>query len=343
MSDIYIDLLTTNSIQTSANNRVQVSFFQNFSQPILKNTTGYKFSIVRFVLNTENLPVFIPSISNTTNNQTIYSITMEYNGIYSQTYMTWIPQNSNPIDSDEYYYCYNYQYLAYLVTLTFAQCLAQLNDVVNQHIQNTSSSFTNTNVPNGIVLDPPTMTYNVATQLFSINFNSAFNVNVYFNLPMQALFPNLTYIVNNNNLNNGSDYQLNLGIFSNTGIMTQEIPSIGILNPISSIFFTSNLIPIEKTISPTIQIYSEGQLVQNNSSYSFVNQITDFIGDNLSFSPFVQYSPTIYRYVNLIPGTSIQNIDLQVFYQNKNTGLIKTLYLAPGGSSSVKILITNSC
>jgi hypothetical protein len=125
--------------------------------------------------------------------------------------------------------------------------------------------------------------------------------------------------------------------------MGQEISSIGILNPISSIFFTSNLIPISKTISPNIQIYNDGVLVQNNSSYSFINQITDFIGNNLSFIPFVQYSPNIYRYINLIPGTSIQSIDLQVFYQNKNTGAIKPLYLAPGGSSSVKILITNSC
>lgn len=325
MSDIYIDLLTTNSIQTSANNRVQVSFFQNFTQPILKDTTGYKFSIVRFVVNTENLPVFIPSITNGTNNQTIYSITMEYNGIYSQTYMTWIPQNNNPIDSDEYYYCSSYQYLAYLVSLTMDQCLTQLNNLVN-----------------GILLDPPTMTYDITTQLFSINFNTSLNVNVYFNLAMQSLFPSFVYIVNNNNLNNGSDYQLNLSINSN-GIMGQEISSIGILNPISSIFFTSNLIPISKTISPNIQIYNDGVLVQNNSSYSFINQITDFIGNNLSFIPFVQYSPNIYRYINLIPGTSIQSIDLQVFYQNKNTGAIKPLYLAPGGSSSVKILITNSC
>jgi hypothetical protein len=325
MSDIYIDLLTTNSIQTSANNRVQVSFFQNFTQPILKDTTGYKFSIVRFVVNTENLPVFIPSITNGTNDQTIYSITMEYNGIYSQTYMTWIPQNNNPIDSDEYYYCSSYQYLAYLVSLTMDQCLTQLNNLVN-----------------GIFLDPPTMTYDITTQLFSINFNTSLNVNVYFNLAMQSLFPSFVYIVNNNNLNNGSDYQLNLSINSN-GIMGQEISSIGILNPISSIFFTSNLIPISKTISPNIQIYNDGVLVQNNSSYSFINQITDFIGNNLSFIPFVQYSPNIYRYINLIPGTSIQSIDLQVFYQNKNTGAIKPLYLAPGGSSSVKILITNSC
>ena len=48
--DIYVDLLLANSLQTSKNQRVPVQFMQNQSQPILKSTTGYKLSIIRFAL-----------------------------------------------------------------------------------------------------------------------------------------------------------------------------------------------------------------------------------------------------------------------------------------------------
>lgn len=112
-SDVYIDLLLLNSIQTNSNHRVQVNFMQNSSQPILKSTNGYKLSIIRFALNTETLPIFIPTIQS--KNKTIYSITMGFDGIYFQQFMNFEPQNLNPVDPDEYYYVYNYQYLIYLV------------------------------------------------------------------------------------------------------------------------------------------------------------------------------------------------------------------------------------
>ena len=78
-NNIYIDLLLTNSVQTEPNERVAFKFFLNQSQDILRDTTNYKLSVIRFSLNTETLPVFIPQMSE--NNTTIYAITMEFNGI----------------------------------------------------------------------------------------------------------------------------------------------------------------------------------------------------------------------------------------------------------------------
>lgn len=92
--DVYIDLLLTNSIQTNANHRVAVNFMQNQSQAIIKSTNGYKLSIIRFALNTETLPIFIPTMQS--KNGTIYSITMELNGLSTQQFMQFEPQNLNP-------------------------------------------------------------------------------------------------------------------------------------------------------------------------------------------------------------------------------------------------------
>ena len=128
-NNIYIDMSISNSVQTAANSRVAVNFFQSSSQTILQSTNGYKLSIIRFTLNTESLPVFIPAMQST--NTTIYSFTMEINGFQYQQFMNYQPQNINPIDPDEYYFIYNYQYLIYLLNTCLSSCLTNLALLTN--------------------------------------------------------------------------------------------------------------------------------------------------------------------------------------------------------------------
>ena len=124
-TDKYVDLLLTNSIQTHSNHRVALNFSQNQSQPVLKSTNGYQLSIIRCLLNTETLPIFIPAMQSTTT--TIYSFTMESNGKQFQQFMQFEPQNLNQVDPDEHYYAYNYQYVIYLMNKCLASCLAGLS------------------------------------------------------------------------------------------------------------------------------------------------------------------------------------------------------------------------
>jgi hypothetical protein len=93
-NDVYVDLLLSNTIKTDSNHRVAVSFMQNPSLPILKSTSGYNLSIIRFALNTETLPIFIPAMQ--TRTTTTYSVTMECNGKQYQQYMEFEPQNLKP-------------------------------------------------------------------------------------------------------------------------------------------------------------------------------------------------------------------------------------------------------
>jgi hypothetical protein len=273
-SDVYIDLLLLNSIQTNSNHRVQVNFMQNSSQPFLKSINGYKLSIIRFALNTETLPIFIPTIQS--KNKTIYSITMGFEGIYFQQFMNFEPQNLNPVDPDEYYYVYNYQYLIYLVNKCFVSCLAGLAQL--------TTGLTDIN---------PKMTFDSETQKCTITLDNSFygynetnKINIFMNYAMFTLFSSLpSNIINKNIL--GMDLQLNNLISTDTNVLTQEYSTTALWNPISSIIFTSNLIPMYSSQTLPIQIYTNGTINNGSSNFNFLNILTDFIGNDLTFIPYI--------------------------------------------------------
>lgn len=327
--DIYVDLLLTNSIQTKSNERVQVAFNQSESQPILKNTDGYKLSIIRFTLNTETLPIFIPTMRSDT--QTIYSITMSYNGVFYQQFMDFQPQNLNPVDPDEKLYVYSYQYVIYLVNQCLISCFNGLKALEPT-----------------LIVSYPTMSFDINTQISFLSidnnyygYNEANKINIYMNYPMYYLFNSLPAALINTN-ENGCDYQLNNLIGEKQNILTQEYSTVPLWNPVSSVVFTSNLLPICQSQTPPIQIYANGSLTNNNSTSNFLNIVTDFIGNDLTFTPFIQYSAEIYRFLSLKNSSSIRDIDLRVFWINKNTGTLKPLYISSGGSCSIKILLTTN-
>ena len=148
-----------------------------------------------------------------------------------------------------------------------------------------------------------------------------------------ASFPCMTV----NKDTKGMDYQLN----NLMAPLIQEYSTVALWNPIGTVIFTSNLIPICQSQTPPLQIYENGQLLNSAASYNFMNILTDFIADNMQFVPFIQYAPTIYRYLSLKPGSQIKDLDIQVFWMNKSTGVLKKLYIGVGGTCSVKILLTN--
>ena len=323
--DLYIDLNLSNSLQTNANSRVECKFMQSASQNILNSTNGYKMSIIRFALNTESLPLFIPTMKSKTD--TIYSFTMEYNGAIHQQYMVFEPQNVNPVDIDEYYYVYSYNYLIYLINNCLSTCIKQVNSYATI----------------------PIMEFDITTKRASLRLNTTQygcnepnKVNVYMNYAMYSLFSSIpAYTVNKNSY--GMDYQMNTktSIINNGSyILEQEYSTTALWNPISSVVFTSNTLPIYQSQTPPVQIYEDGQLLNNSSSYSFLNIITDFVADNMEFVPYIQYAPGIYRYISLKPNVSIRDIDIQVYWLNKYTGKLKPLYIGVGGGCAIKILLT---
>ena len=320
---IYVDLLLTNSVTQNASHP-RIQFFESRSQPIVQNTSDYRMSITRFSLNTQLLPIFIPTMITTT--QTIYSITMTYGNSTNQQYMKYASQNKISSSEPEYLYVMNYQYVVYLINQCFSDCL---NGLLNK--------------PEGCM--PPTLSLDLSTQLLTLEYDPSYfgynesnKINIYFNFAMNSLlnsFP--TYNIGTNNL--GKNIQLDFRMGSNNKLF-QEFSSVSIWNPVSSIVFTSNLIPVVSSNTPPVQIYKDGILQSTNSTNTTMNILTDFIGNDLVFKNNILYSPTVFRYLDLKPGATIRDMDLQVYWKNKNDGLMIPLYMPSGGSCSIKLMFS---
>lgn len=328
--NVYINLISTN-IKDSSNIQTPISFNMKFNQNVLNNTTGYKLSIIRFDLNSNSLPVFIPLIDEPTTdlNRTQYSCTFQfqydvYSPIYSYTqYLIWEPQCIS--DSPEYYYCYSYSYFANLVSKMFQNCYNGINTIVQ------------TNLTNDI-----NFTYNPTTQIFEIKYDTTsfglgYNkINIYFNVALEYLLSG--YLYTYPNLNNNQYALLNLNTY---GIFTQDYSTIAQFSPINSIVFTSSLLPIYSSITPPVQLYKDSSLIDSSSTYNFKSVLTDFSANDLIFQPVLQYNAVIYRWIDLKPNQTIEQLDLYVYWINKFTGIMKPINLTVGSSSSIKILLSN--
>jgi len=331
IDDNYIDLSISNVEQSDVSKRTLCQFNQSSTQPLLKDTTHYKLSIIRFLLNTQSLPIFIPQLQPNEKNKTIYSVTMEYENKQFQQFMEFEPQLLNPSEQKEYYYVMNYQWVIYLVNKCFQSCLEGLQNLISLHTQT-----------------PPKMTLDNQTKFCSLFMDSTYygynennKINVYMNLHMYGLFTSLPNVVCNKQ-KLGMDFQINNKISDDPNNLSQEYSTTGLWSPISSIVFCTNLMPVNSTIYPPTQKYVNGNL-NTNSTYNSLNIITDFIASDLNFSTngFLIYESQNNRYISLKDKQQLKNIDVNIYWINKLTGDLNNVYLAPNSFSSIKILLTN--
>ena len=320
--DIYVDLLLNNSVESKTNSYVKAQFYTSVSQPILSKTNSHKLSIIRFTLDTESIPIFEAVMRN--NTETIYSITMSYNCYEYTKYMDFIPQNLMVNDK----FVYTYQFLIYMANQCFIGCMNGLNSLV---------ALPNTTYP---MLEINVDTEKVSLNLDSANFgyNEQNKINIYFNSQMYSLFDTLP--ANILNISGDKAVQINNIVSNNHDVLVQESSTTAIWSPVQSIVFTTNLLPVYSSITPHIQIYQDGNLNNSSSNFTFTNILTDFIGNNQHFTPYIQYNPSIYRWIALKDGSVIQNIDIQIYWLNKRTGQLHPLLIGLNGSASVKILIS---
>ena len=92
---IYYDILATNYTKETSN--IRLNFEETRASPFLQKPSDFNLSIVRFSLDTYNLPVFIPIINYESDNpdETIYSLSIKYNAQLYKKNITWKSPNSN--------------------------------------------------------------------------------------------------------------------------------------------------------------------------------------------------------------------------------------------------------
>ena len=77
--NVYYDLVFTN-LKSDKTEPIQIQFNENRAKSILSNTGEYDLSIVRFSIDTQTLPLWIPEIQSNQSDRdlTIYSVSLSY-------------------------------------------------------------------------------------------------------------------------------------------------------------------------------------------------------------------------------------------------------------------------
>jgi hypothetical protein len=362
---LYFDLLVSNFQQT-----IEPSIFQ-FSEtrasPFLLNPENYEMSIVRFAVDTGELPVFIPYIqpNSADRNETIYSCTLSYKGYDSiQSFIQWIPQdldaevpdppsktfNGLQVNDGGYYNCYSYTYFIFLI---YQAMVVAFNDLEAKVIAG------------GDVLPtafPPLMNWDSTANsalmyVDDLGYNIALAdpIKIFWNAPLFTLFNSFPAVQQKLPVLLGKQYRL---VFSNVGgsniipitpsgsttsynaiQVFQEYSTIESLNPIASLVFTSNSLPIEPNqVSTPLVFNNNQQLSFGGSNNATENIITDLVSDSGLYRPNLVYLPTAeYRRISLTGNTPLYTLDINIFYRLRNSQLIP-FRLQSGGSCSMKIL-----
>jgi hypothetical protein len=375
---IYFDLQVTNA-QSTTTPPPEFKINETRDTPFVLVPEEYYLSIVRFSLQTGTLPLFIPIIqpAQPDINLTAYSITMEYENAGAgiplttqQTFITWIPQdiqstlplapsltpNGLQNNGTGYYNCYNYQWFLYQVLQGLVSCFVALDATLANYLTVT------------LLAEHPIITWdttsNTATLYCDANYTTspADHIKLYFNAPLYQLFS--SFVAENQGYTGvtlGRNQKIIVGDF--TGANTQVLPyspnptlersalyqeysTISAWSAITSLVFVSNTLPITPSQVSTPLLFGNGQLSSNGQSNSnTLNIITDLIGDDLQYKPYLVYTPNgTNRYISMNGNTPLKNIDIAVYYKLK-TGELIPYRLGSGATATLKIMfarITNT-
>ena len=365
---IYLDLLCSN-IDSAPNIPSKfLTFTEIRDNPILSNCSDFDLSIIRFQLSTNNLPVMIfpVQLGQTDPNKGTYSITLTYKNFQYQSFIQFVSPNKNesvspPIInqdfSNSYYEIYSYQYFINLVNTTFQNAFNGLKALVISGSDTLPSTYY------------PYLDYDFNTGCATLNADiSGYNlaltnpIEIYFNIGLFTLFSSFDALYyGTNSITNGKNYKFNVLVNpNNNNILTygnafipgetvisyiqcyQEFSTLAnIAQPISSLVFTSSLLPILGSLQSRPILFNAPQSSsQQTQNSTVVNMITDITVDSTIFSgfkPTLIYNSNIYRLISLQGNAALRSYDISVFYKDRY-GNVRPFLLPCGGSASLKIM-----
>jgi hypothetical protein len=365
---LYYDIQLTN-LENNGESPPVLNFIETRNVPFLYDPDQYYMSIIRFSLDTPNLPVFIPTIQlNQSNiNLTIYSVSLQWvdplnpSDVFTSTSpVIYIPQskvaplppptNVNGIqyNGGNYYNIYNYQYFIYLINEAFIICYNQLKTAVEGA---------------GLVLPSdyyPVLSWDTSNNTAILNCDvlgystvATNYIKIFFNTSLAQLFSSFPVIISS--ASGDLNAQIITNSFSSSNIIQyppfnpeydaiqvfQECSTIALWTPITSIVFTSTTLPIVSNQVSTPIVFNGSSIFGGNGNNALVQQlISDFISDDGTYRPNLVYQPTAqYRWIQLMGNQPLTTFDLQVFYKDR-LGTLNPFYLSSGSTATIKILFS---
>ena len=362
---VYYDLqMINNSTGSPSQQPIAFSYIDTRNNPLLMTPSQYFLSVVRFQVQTGNLPIFIPALNlNQTPpvnvNQTAYSITLNYKTYNYQQYINYVNYdltetaptalNINTITS-QYYYIFSYQQWCQMINTAFQSAFTALNALVvagGDTLPTTYAPF--------VQFDPYSLIMNINGDVLGYAQSLTYPINIYFNSPLYSLYSNFPFTFYGYNVSLGKNFLLTMvnNSFSNIYVVPttptynaiqayQEGSTASLLNPVQSIVFTTGLLPVvqENVGIPSI-VTATGLNNSNGNNANVSPIITDFqvpLSAINRYLPDIQYTPNgEYRLVDLYGDSPISRIEVSVFWKDVY-GVLHPLLLGAGASASMKIM-----
>lgn len=371
---IYYNISITNDDTTGRNKPPNIEFNETRTQPFLSVPAEYFMSVVRFSLDTSpGLPLFIPQAEIGGNGtDLIYTLTYSYSpdgGVTNRDYqqkLVFSPQEKElvaptaPISfndlSSPYYWLSSYQWFngeilnaalaagwaAFKAAYPSPQLPAACYTAATPYSQWDTGANTSTLVTPQTCFDQ------------SSTGQGALAVKLFFNTPLFSLFPSFpSECFGWSNVQNGKNYLIavqNAGYNTSTDFLTnavsiltfQEYATTPLWNPIQSLVFTTNLLPVvpELTAAP-IRFGNTGSFTSSGNNANLTNTLTDFevaLQKGSEYLPTVNYVPAgEYRLIDLFGTSPVNSINVNIYWRNR-FGALTPVTLASGGNCNLKIM-----
>jgi hypothetical protein len=267
--------------------------------------------------------------------------------------------------SSYYYYIYSYQEWILMINTCFQNAFNNLQvayanwataNIVN--ITAWNSAFPNNAIPTTLTATAPFMEFdphslnaiiNGDTQWYNTSNTANKRIDIFFNNALYQLyhtFPSTTTLFNgvytNKMLMNSFN---NFNLFTTTSITYlqayQEASTAVLLNPISSVVFTTGLLPVNNELVSVPKSNTIGGVSSGSGAANIAPIITDF---QVPFSALDQYIPNIqytpsaeYRLVDMSGTSPLSAIQISVYWKDYYGNLIP-FYLNAGCGGNIKIM-----
>jgi len=363
---IYYDLQIINNDTTGTKAPVKLEFNETRNSPFLSVPSDYYISVIRFNIDTGNsLPVFIPysKIGQSDVNKLIYTVTMTYkvgaNVVQYQQNLNFVPQNlAAPIPpaptefqylESDYYFIYSF---SHWINKIVNKALSDCYDGLNTAVIAAGGVLPTINKP-FFVWDDATGIAKLYAPKVGFDNDTLASIGIYMNSPLFNLFSSTEALyLGYNNITFGKNYAINVYNKNNTNIQTingvdyyimgQEYSCGPLYSPISSLVFSTGLIPVAPSMSSIPKVFnSEAGLFSNGNNSNIENIITDFeigLSKGTEWRPNVSYAPSAeYRLFDLYGNNPLNTVQINCYWKDDFGGL-HPFYLGSGCAADIKIM-----
>lgn len=321
-------------------------FEENRTEIILPRCDNYYLTVQRFYVPMSLIPLMVAEIvpNQPDPNKMIYSVGLEYNGIYVQQYLNYVTDTLNvPIPLGPSFNPNGKQ------TKTNYYFIHSIQSLVNMFNTALSTAFSLIGAPVGaeapyFIFDPSRGSFSIVCQTAYYDLSLLLPIKIYLNSSSYSLFIGLPLNkLQNNNI--GKDYQIMVNNtkndFYNPPFLAPTIPpnyfkieqdfnSLSNWNSLISIVFTSNSIPIRSEQIPG----ADGEA----NSRPIITDFQPIFTQNGVLRDAAQFFPSgPYRLIDLCSTRELRKFDISVYWSDKN-GYLYDLFIAPNETLNIKLL-----